>query len=335
MINGSPAVSIALPVYNGENFLREAIRSILRQTFDDFELLLLDNASTDGTSAICQESVEHDPRVRYVRSEVNRGLIWNHNRGVELARGKYFMWIEHDDLIADDYVNRCVKVLNDDPKVVLCFTNTQIIDENGQLGKRVSNHFDNSSPSSRIRSLTRGHIVGDAEFGLMRLEALKKTTLHRYINPSELVLLCELATRGPFELIPEHLFLRRHHVGEISHRSRSTRDVMLIHAPGRAGTFFIPSLVNARGFFDAIRGCRLPFEERVKCYNHLMVWLWDQRRDLYYECEGPLVSSLKRCLSQASIDRLKMLRGRLFGSRRAAASQASRSLPESYDTSQG
>jgi glycosyltransferase involved in cell wall biosynthesis len=323
MSNGSPTVSIALPVYNGENYLRETIGSILIQTFEDFELLLLDNASTDGTSEICQETVEQDKRVRYLRSEVNRGLIWNHNRGVEPARGNYFMWIEHDDLIAEDYVNRCVKALNDDPKVVLCFTNTLIIDENGKRIDQVSNHFDNSSPSSRIGSLARGHTLGDAEFGLMRIETLKKTSLHGYIIPSELVLLCEMATHGPFELIPEHLFLRRHHPDETSHRSRSSREIMLIHAPHRAGTFFSPFLINARGFLDAIRSARLPWKERVKCYNHLMVWLWDQRRDLYYECEAPLVDSMKRRLSEVNIDRLKTLRRRLFGPHRPATERPS------------
>ncbi len=323
MNNGSPEVSIALPVYNGENYLREAIRSVLRQTFEDFELLLLDNASTDATSEICRETVEQDQRARHLRSDVNRGLIWNHNRGVESARGQYFMWIEHDDLIAEDYLDRCVNALNDDPKIVLSFTNTLIIDENGKEIDQVSNHFDNSSPSSRVKSLARGHTLGDAEFGLMRIETLKKTALHRYIIPSELVLLSEMATHGPFELIPDHLFLRRHHSDEVSHRSRSSREVMLIHAPDRAGTFFIPFLINARGFLDAIRTARLPWKERVQCYKHLMVWLWDQRRDLYYECEEPVVGSLKRRLSQAKIDRLKTLRKRLFGPHRPAAEQPS------------
>jgi glycosyltransferase involved in cell wall biosynthesis len=323
MKNGSPLVSIALPVYNGENYLRETIGSVLRQSFEDFELLLLDNASTDGTGEICRESAEEDPRVRYFGSDVNRGLIWNHNRGVELARGNYYMWIEHDDLIAEDYVKRCVRALNDDPKIVLSFTNTQIIDGNGERSELVSNQFDNSSPSRRIGSLTRGHTVGDAEFGLMRMETLKKTSLHPYIIPSELVLLCEMATHGPFELIPDHLFLRRHHPGETSHRTRSSREIMLIHAPDRAGTFFIPSLINARGFFDAISKARLPWRERVKCYNHLMVWLWQQRSDLYYECEEPLVGSLKRRLSRANIERLKTLRRRLFGPQRPATEQPS------------
>ena len=312
MSHGFPTVSIALPVYNGENYLRESIGSILRQTFEDFELLLLDNASTDGTREICQESVEQDGRVRYFPSEVNRGLIWNHNRGVEPARGRYFMWLEHDDLIADEYVRRCVKALDDNPKIVLTYTNGIIIDANGKRIDETSNRFDNSSPSSRIGSVARGHTLGDAEFGLMRIETLKKTALHRYIIPSEIVLLCEIATHGPFALIPEHLFLRRHHADEVSHRSRSSRDIMLIHAPDRAGTFFIPYLVNARGFFDAIRSARLPWKERVKCYKHLMVWLWDQKRDLYYECEESFVGLLKRRLSPASIDRLKTLRRRLF-----------------------
>ena len=105
----NPLVTIALPVYNGQNYLRQAIRSVLKQTFRDFELLLLDNASTDGTSEICREAVEQDRRVRYATADENRGLAWNHNRAVELARGRYLMWISHDDALGEDYLGHCLR----------------------------------------------------------------------------------------------------------------------------------------------------------------------------------------------------------------------------------
>jgi len=208
MSNDYPLVSIGLPVYNGENYLGEAIRSILNQNFQDFELLLLDNASTDGTPEICRKAVAQDQRVRYFRSEVNRGLIWNHNRAVGLARGPYFMWMAHDDVLAEDYVRSCVEALNQDPRVVLSFTNAHIIDANGVRVDQVSNYCDNTSPSSRFRSLMRRDTCCDAMYGVMRVETLKKTGLLGYFPGSDLVLLCEMAIHGRFNVNPGFFFLK-------------------------------------------------------------------------------------------------------------------------------
>src|SRR5688572_17365722 len=104
-------VSMGLPVYNVERFLDESIESFLSQTFRDIELIISDNGSTDGTAAICRRWAQRDTRVRFVRSEVNRGLAWNHNRVAELATGEYFMWAPADDRFSSDYVRRCVEVL--------------------------------------------------------------------------------------------------------------------------------------------------------------------------------------------------------------------------------
>src|SRR5262245_31410059 len=114
-----PRVSIGVPVYNGERYLRECIDSILGQTFRDFELILSDNASTDATRTICEAYATRDPRVRYYRNEQNLGACRNFNRCVELARGDYFLWAAHDDAIAPEYLARCVEALDRDPSVVL------------------------------------------------------------------------------------------------------------------------------------------------------------------------------------------------------------------------
>src|SRR5215813_5507947 len=89
-VSNRPLVSIGLPVYNEERFLRETIESLLAQDFQDFELIISDNASSDGTEKICREFVVLDRRVRYERSEANRGAFVNFDRVFELASGKYF-----------------------------------------------------------------------------------------------------------------------------------------------------------------------------------------------------------------------------------------------------
>lgn len=94
-ISAAPACSIGLPVYNGENYLEQAIQSVLAQTFQDFELIISDNASTDGTEAICRRFAEQDPRILYVRQPRNIGAAKNYNYTFHLARGEYFNWLAH------------------------------------------------------------------------------------------------------------------------------------------------------------------------------------------------------------------------------------------------
>src|SRR5688500_5450428 len=88
----APRVSVGVPVYNGERYVARSIEALLAQTFADFELIIADNASTDGTEAICRAYVMRDPRVSYHRSPTNVGIVANFNRCVALARAPYFKW---------------------------------------------------------------------------------------------------------------------------------------------------------------------------------------------------------------------------------------------------
>src|ERR1700743_3284119 len=99
-----PRLTIGLPVYNGEKYLAEAIAALLGQTYKDFELIISDNASPDGTADICQRYVQLDSRVRYIRQPKNIGLAPNHNVLVEQARGELFKWAANDDLYARELV---------------------------------------------------------------------------------------------------------------------------------------------------------------------------------------------------------------------------------------
>src|SRR5436190_12174806 len=93
-----PIVSIGLPVFNGERYLRQALDSLLGQDFQDFELIISDNASTDRTAEICRAYVAKDRRIRYYRNESNIGSAPNYRRVFELARGEFFKWCSHDDV---------------------------------------------------------------------------------------------------------------------------------------------------------------------------------------------------------------------------------------------
>ena len=114
----TPRVTIGLPVFNGERFLRESVESVLGQDFGDLELLVADNASTDATLDIVHEFAAADRRVRVLRSDRNRGAAWNYNRLVGEARGELFRWHAHDDVLLPAAVQRCVTALDADPGAV-------------------------------------------------------------------------------------------------------------------------------------------------------------------------------------------------------------------------
>ncbi|MBN1963885.1 MAG: glycosyltransferase family 2 protein, partial [Anaerolineae bacterium] len=149
----APCVSIGLPVYNGETYLAAALDSILGQTFRDFELIIADNHSSDGTVDICRAYAAQDARVHLVVNEQNLGAAKNYNLVFDLARGKYFKWASHDDLIAPEFLARCVEALEADPAVVVAYPQTVLIDATGATTGAYENRFDLRSPRPHQRLL--------------------------------------------------------------------------------------------------------------------------------------------------------------------------------------
>src|SRR5262245_44937991 len=132
MTRRPPRISIGLPVYNGEKFLKESVNSLLAQTFDDFELILSDNASTDETPAICRSYSDADKRVRYFRNDENIGVYRNFNRVFQLGSGEYFKWAAADDICHRELLAKCLKVLESDASVVATYPKVQFVDEEGR-----------------------------------------------------------------------------------------------------------------------------------------------------------------------------------------------------------
>jgi glycosyltransferase involved in cell wall biosynthesis len=126
-----PLVSIVLPTYNGERFLEEAIDSCLNQTYASFELIIVDDASTDGTPAIISSYAARDHRVRYVRHETNRKLPAALNTGFSEAKGDYLTWTSDDNLYLPDALAEMVQELESNPDVDIIYSNYTEIDSAG------------------------------------------------------------------------------------------------------------------------------------------------------------------------------------------------------------
>jgi hypothetical protein len=208
----TPLVSIGLPLYNAERYLREALDCLLAQDYEHIELNISDNASSDGTGAICHEYAAKDPRIRYERAEQNMGAVWNFNHVFSLASGEYFMWAAFDDLRSPSHVGRCVEALGRHPDAVLCCTEVQFIDEAGRVTEpdprmRLT-HPVGETRAARVRALAGANFWVDI-YGLIRSKALSSTRLAQPVWGFDVLLLLELCLRGDVIVVPEPLFSYR------------------------------------------------------------------------------------------------------------------------------
>lgn len=206
-------VTIGLPVYNGQDFVTEAISSILQQRGVDLELVISDNASSDATQEICREAARGDDRVRYVRSQDNRGAAWNFNRVVHLASGHYFKWAAHDDVCGPDLVSAAVHVLEEQPSVALAYPRVIDIDDDGQelLVRPSYRYAHQPAPSARGRDILRYPSPCFEVFGVMRLDQLRRTGLIGGYSSSDRTLLYELALIGRFHEVQDVIMWHREH----------------------------------------------------------------------------------------------------------------------------
>lgn len=282
----SPKVSIGLPVYNGEKFIREAIDSILNQTFEDFELIICDNASTDETAAICQAYAAQDRRVRYFRNIENIGAAGNHNRVFEAASGKYFKWAAHDDVCGPTFVAECVNVLDRDPSIVLCYSRAIIIDAQGKSLKEseaTNAQISSAIPYRRLREVVSEQIfLSNPILGLIRADVLKKTPLLGNYPAHDLPLLAELSLYGRFYEIPEPLFFSRDHSqrGSRAYDYRQPHKAIAWFDPKMAGKLVFPAWRMFAEYIAAINRSPLSWRDRLPCYGEIAKWLKSYRQDL-------------------------------------------------------
>ena len=203
-----------MPVYNGERYIEETLRSLLAQDFKDFELIITDNASTDRTEEICRQFAAREPRIRYVRNERNLGAAANYNLGLSLATGEYFKWCAHDDLLSPNCIGALVNALDQDPGAIAAFPRTQCIDEMGTAIPMVGEQLPDGrglSPAQRfMRGIHQGGTMFEI-FGLYRRDILRKTMLHLPYYGSDRALLAEIAILGEFVRVPTATFFNREH----------------------------------------------------------------------------------------------------------------------------
>ncbi|NHZ70177.1 MAG: glycosyltransferase [Proteobacteria bacterium] len=221
-----PDLTIGLPVYNGERYLAGALDSILSQSYNDFLLVISDNASSDDTRDICEDYAARDERITYVRQEKNMGGAWNFNAVVEHASSPMFKWISHDDLTGEGFLELCMAELVDAPDdVILCYPRTILIDDEGEPIGDFDDDLDlrQESPCARLRGYLDNYKMSNPIFGVIRRNLLTRTSMLGSYASSDKVLMAEMAIVGKFWELPDRLFLRRYHE-EMSRKANVTPD---------------------------------------------------------------------------------------------------------------
>ncbi len=270
-----PRLSFAIPVRNGEQFLGRALDSLLAQDFEDFEILVCDNASKDRTPDIVQRYTERDRRVRYERNPEDIGQIENFNRALELCRGDFIRWLGADDWLEPSYARKCVAALDARPDAVGVTTQWRFADDSGRItwldirGPRV----DALTPFKRLRLTLRllqsvQPTLFDPIYSLLRRDALQRTRL-LLIDPwTDRLLAVELCLLGSFCHIDDCLATRRSFFEKAEvrlpryHKSLGTKR-------GKRIRMYI-------GFADIVRRASLALPQKAACLGAvLFYWLRD------------------------------------------------------------
>lgn len=286
----SPMISVGIPVYNGERFLARAIDSVLAQTCSDWELIISDNASVDGTESIARAYAERDFRIRYLRQAVNLGVSRNLNALFAAGHGRYFKWLSANDWLAPDALRACSEVLEKSAEVVVCFGGVRLVDEaTGEQSDADDDYqLDADDPVERFAA----HCLPYPKWnpfngGVYRSAALATTGLHRDFGASDLVLNAEMAIRGKFVRIAQ----------VATYETFGATTATKFRNRGQITAFFNPT---ARGpdkfmytraylaYLGVALGGPLGYRDRLRAAMQVARRMrWDQRR---------VISEVVRCL---------------------------------------
>jgi len=213
-----PTVSIGMPVYNGEKYIREALDSLLSQTYSDFELIISDNASTDSTQAICEEYASRDSRIRYVRQAENMGGLYNFQYVLDEAAGEYFMWAAHDDVFYSSHLEKLIDIHKTGQFILVASSQVHQDINSGKIFrfKKITKHLFLESPQESFVNFMCLHHWDYAKacliYGLYRKQNMPTMTCEGNRAQDigcDLLFLYEVISRGSIFYLEEETWLRR------------------------------------------------------------------------------------------------------------------------------
>lgn len=270
-------VSIGMPVYNAAPFLRTALDGVLGQTWGEFELVVVDNASTDESPDICADYARRDCRIRFHRNPVNIGANGNFMRVLQLAQQPYFMWASANDYFAPTFLEKAVPVLDARSDVVLCCARPRYFAGSPAHYREVDDpmNIDTESPIERFKALLERITINNAMHGLIRADALRVTMPIGNYYSSDNVMMAELALAGKFLQLPEPLFYRRFEQGATT-EMMTPEELRHFYVPGSGKAMDFQVWKLHAGFWSILSRAPLSFRDRTRLAVALARMLyWD------------------------------------------------------------
>ena len=274
----SPRVTVGIPAYNAERYIEATIESLRNQSFDDFELIVSDNASSDGTADLVAAIAARDPRIRLVRQTRNIGANMNYSGLVALARGEYFKWGSSSDWCAPTFLECCVGVLDRSPDVVLACPSTQLFESSPD--DAVEYPYDlsamESSAVERFWHVAQGMRLNNVMNGVVRTGALRRTRLIEHFPGADKILIGHLALLGKLALLPDRLFYRRMAAATATKLMSSDR-VRLHHYPTRTSRSLLPTWRTYFSWTQVVLAAPLSSSERRRALAFVLrMCFWDR-----------------------------------------------------------
>ena len=279
-----PGVSVGMPAYNGERWIAASIESVLNQTYDNFELIISDNASTDATEEICKGYAARDPRIRYLRQATNLGASENYNTVFRSARAPYFKWASSNDICHATFLEKCLAAFQDRPDLALCYPRARLFEDEPEDGEDNDDGLDlpEESPCRRFERLVSQMELNNIMNGLVRSNILSQTPLIKPYFSSDVVLMAEVALHGKIAEIPEFLFYRRMDK-ETATRLKSEEDVKAHYDPSKRSMMLFQCWRLHLGYLGVALRAPLTAKERLCVLSKVMRnFRWD-RGDLAAE----------------------------------------------------
>jgi glycosyltransferase involved in cell wall biosynthesis len=297
MGEAEPILTIGVPVYNGERYLGQALAGIRAQTFTDFQVLIADNASTDGTAEIAQEAVASDPRFHYLRRESNVGLVPNWNGLFTDTQGEYFAWHSADDVATPGFYDACLKLLRSRPDAAAACTQIELISSDGtSLGVSPERtRSDHEDRAVRFADMASFHHYCQFFYGVFRRTSLARTRLMLpHFWSSDRLMLAELALQGPLVRDPRHLYYVREHDDRVTNAGR-TNFYAGMSSPRRGTT-----LRYARELGRAIDHAQLDPAEQIRVRRALRGWAMHNTHRLARSAAGAVVGAGIRAVTRSA-----------------------------------
>jgi glycosyltransferase involved in cell wall biosynthesis len=219
-------ISVGLPVYNAADRLSDVVHSVLGQDHEDVELVISDNASTDGTEDVCRELAAKDDRIVYHRQPENRGILNNFVTAMRTARGEYFRWIGDDDRLEPSCLSVGLAAFQADPRVILVTNQMGYEDADGSVstapyhGRGLGSDDPVERFSEMLRLLNESHLEIDPLYGLMRRDRVLAIPRRNMLREDE-VFATKLALAGPWAHVNQVLAYRNRsnqRIGNIARR---------------------------------------------------------------------------------------------------------------------